>query len=272
MSDFSLLASLFSYQFFQFAILGGVLAGSACATVGVFIVLKKQSMLGEGLAHASFGGIALGLFLGLFPILTALLVSIFTVMAISYMRRQGIAPSDASIAVFLALGFATGLVLISLSGGFSVDLFSYLFGSILTINTTDLAMIILLGLGIILFVLVFYKEIVALCFDENFAKLSGIPVTTFNLVFDVLVAITIVISIKIVGVILVSALIVIPALSALQLNLSFRKTMVVSVAFAAASVLTGIIISAIWGVATSGMIVFTAGAIFVICATYRRLE
>ncbi|MEM3396058.1 MAG: metal ABC transporter permease [Thermoplasmata archaeon] len=271
MSDFSVLASLFSYQFFQFAVLGGILAGSACAMVGVFIVLKKQSMLGDGLAHASFGGIAIGLFLGLLPLLTALLVSILTVLAISYMRRHGIAPSDASIAVFLALGFATGLVLISLSGGFSVDLFSYLFGSILTINAMDLMVIGLLGLTIIIFMLVFYKEIVALCFDENFAKLSGIPVTTFNLVFDVLVAITIVISIKIVGVILVSALVVIPALSALQLNLSFRRTMVASVAIAIVSVITGIITSALVGVATSGMIVFIAGAIFVICAIYKKL-
>ncbi|MEM3445723.1 MAG: metal ABC transporter permease, partial [Thermoplasmata archaeon] len=214
MTDLSTLASLFSYQFFQYAILGGILSAIVCAMIGVFIVLRKQSMLGDGLAHASFGGIALGLFLGLFPLVTALLISLLAVLSISYMRRKGIAPSDASIAVFLALGFATGLVLISLSGGFSVDLFAYLFGSILTINTMDLLLILILGLCIIFFMVLFYKEMVALCFDENFAKLSGIPVTALNLAFDVLVAFTIVISIKIVGVLLVSAMIVLPALSA----------------------------------------------------------
>lgn len=272
MIDLGLLGNLFSYQFFQFAILGGILTSCACALIGVFIVLKKQSLLGDGLAHASFGGIALGLFFGIFPLLTALAVSIGTVIGISYMRQKGIAPSDASIAVFLAFGFATGLVLISLSGGFNVDLFSYLFGSILTIDTNDLLIIVLLGLCIISFLLIFYKEIVAMCFDENFAKLSGIPVASLNIIFDVLVATTIVISIKIVGVILVSALIVIPAISALQLNLSFKRTVLVSVAIGAGSVFTGIIISAIFDIATSGMIVFTAGTIFVITAIYKRLE
>jgi zinc transport system permease protein len=273
MGDISLLdlPMLFSYQFFQFAIIGGILAGIVCAIVGVFIILRKQAMLGDGLAHASFGGIAIGLFLGLLPLVTALIVSIVTVLSISYLRRKGIAPSDTAIAVFLALGFATGLILISLSGGFSVDLFSYLFGSILTIDITDLGIICALSVSIILFLTLFYREMVAITFDEEFAKLSGIPVHVLSPAFDVLVAVTIVLSIKIVGVILVSALIVIPALAALQLGLSFRKTVLASVLFSILSVFSGITLSAVYGLATSGVIVFIAGAIFLITAIYRKL-
>ncbi len=266
------IVTLFTYQFFRYAIIGGILVAGACALIGIFVVLRKQSMLGDGLAHASFGGIALGLFIGVLPLITALLVSIIAVLSISYLKRHGIAPSDASIAVFLALGFATGLVLISLSGGFNVDLFAYLFGSILTIDAGDLFLILILSGVIIVFIAVFYKELVAICFDEQYAKLSGIPVNVLNIVFDILVASTIVISIKIVGVILVSAMIVIPALSALQLNLSFKKTIISSVAFAITSVVIGIMLSAIYGVATSGVIVFTAGAIFLITAIYKKLE
>jgi len=135
------LIELFGYQFFQYALIGGVVAAVACGLVGLFLVLKKEAMIGDGLSHTAFGGIAIGLLAGINPLLTALAVSAVAVLAISYMRRKKIAPSDSAIAIMLALGFSTGLIVISLAGGFNVELFSYLFGSILTIDLTDLAWI-----------------------------------------------------------------------------------------------------------------------------------
>ncbi|MCK4718400.1 MAG: metal ABC transporter permease, partial [Thermoplasmata archaeon] len=198
MSSLSLLdlPDLLSYPFFQYALIGGCLAAVACALVGVFTLLRKEAMIGDGIAHASFGGIALGLYLGIYPIYTALLVSVVFMLAITYLRRKGIAESDAAIGIMLAFGFALGLVIISLSGGFQREIFSYLFGSILTITTQDLMVVGFLTLVVFLFLLFFYKEMLSMTFDEESARLSGIPVNFLSIAFDILVAVTIVLSIK----------------------------------------------------------------------------
>jgi len=263
---------LFEFQFFQNALVGGTIAALACAWVGLFLILRKEAMIGDGIAHTAFGGIALGLFLGVNPILTALLVSILAVLGISYMRRKGLAQSDSAIAVMLAVGFSTGLIIISLAGGFNVELFSFLFGSILTIDQTDLIIVSTLGMSTILILGIFYKELLSMTFDEEGARLMGIPVKPLSLAFNLLVAITIVLSIKVIGVILVVALLVLPGLSALQLNLSFKRTTLVAVAIGIVSMTTGILLSAIYNVASSGVIVFTAAGIFVFTTIYRRLE
>lgn len=262
---------LLSYKFFQFALLGGTIAALACAIVGLFIILRKESMIGDGIAHISFGGVALGLYLGIQPLVTALALSIFSVLVISYMRRKGLAHSDSAIAVMLAVGFSSGLVIISLAGGFNVELFSYLFGSILTIDQMDLLLISLLGASALIFIGVFYKELLSITFDEEASRLMGIPVGALSIAFNVLVAVTIVLSIKVVGMILVVALLVLPGLTALQLNLSFKGTTFASIVFGIISVLAGIFISALYDVATSGIIVFTAVCLYIFAAMYRRL-
>jgi zinc transport system permease protein len=210
--------------------------------------------------------------LGINPILTALLISILAVLGISYMRRRGLAQSDSAIAVMLALGFSTGLIIISLAGGFNVELFSFLFGSILTISQMDLIIVSLLGISTILILGIFYKELLSMTFDEEDARLMGVPVKLLSIAFNLLVAITIVLSIKVIGVILVVALLVLPGLAALQLNLSFRGTTIVAIGFGIISVVTGILLSAIYDLATSGIIVFTAAGFFLFTAIYRRLE
>jgi len=261
---------LMGYQFFQYALVGGIIASVACSVMGLFLVLRKESMIGDGVAHTSFGGIAIGLYLGVYPIYTALVVSILAVMAIQYLRRQGYADSDSAIALMLALGFSTGLIVISLAGGFNVELFSYLFGSILTIDSTDLAVVAILGVVVLGFVGTLYKELLYITFDEDSARIHGIPVGPLSFGFNVLVAFTIVLSIKIIGVILVAALIVIPALSALRLGLTFRRTLLASMAYGVTSVVMGIMLSAVYDVATSGVIVFTAATLFVGTILIRR--
>ncbi|MEM3341849.1 MAG: metal ABC transporter permease, partial [Thermoplasmata archaeon] len=171
---------LLGYQFFQFALIGGIFAALSCSWIGVFVILRKESMIGDGIAHTSFGGIALGLFLNLNPVLTALAVSVASTLGISWLRKKGLARSDSAIAVMLALGFSLGLIIISLAGGFNVELFSYLFGSILTITSSDLLVVILLASVIIIFLTLFNKELLAMTFDEEEARLSGIPVTALS--------------------------------------------------------------------------------------------
>lgn len=239
--------------------------------MGVFLILRKEAMIGDGVAHTAFGGIALGLLLGISPILTALGVSILAVVGIHYMRAKGLATSDSAIAVMLATGFSGGLIIVSIAGGFNVELFSYLFGSILTIDATDLLVVSVLGLATLVFLGIFYKELLSITFDEGASRLMGIPVEPISLSFSILVATTIVLSIKVVGIVLVVALLVLPGLSALQLKLSFRGTTVAAIVFGTLSMVLGVLLSAIYDVATSGVIVFLAVAVFGVTAIYKRL-
>jgi zinc transport system permease protein len=274
MSDLTIfdIPRLLGYQFFQYALMGGIIVAVSCALVGLFLILRKEAMIGDGVAHTAFGGIAIGLYLGIYPILTALIVSVFAVISISYMRRKGLAHSDSAIAVILALGFSTGLIIISLAGGFNVELFGYLFGSILTIDSGDLMVGIALGIITLAFIGLFYKELLSITFDEESSRLMGIPVSFLETSFSILVAVTIVLSIKVIGIILVVALLVLPGLAALQLRMSFKGTTVASIFFGVISVVVGLLLSAIYDVATSGIIIFTAVGIFLFVAAYRKLE
>ena len=263
---------LLGYHFFQNALIGGVVAAVACALIGLFLILRKQAMIGDGLAHTSFGGIALGLMLGINPILTALLFSVLSVLGISYLRRKGIAPSDSAIAVMLALGFSTGLIIISISHGFNVELFSYLFGSILTIDETDLLIVSLLGLFSLIFVGLFHRELLSMTFDEEESRIVGIPTKSLSFTFDLLVATTIVLSIRVIGIVLVVALLVLPGLSALRLDLSFRKTILLTVLLSVVSTVLGIMLSALFDVATSGLVVFSSALCFLLIIGYKRLK
>jgi zinc transport system permease protein len=266
------LLDLFGYQFFQHALIGGIIAAVACGLVGLFLILKKEAMVGDGLSHTAFGGIALGLLLGVNPLLTALGVSVLAVFAISYMRQKKIATSDSAIAVMLALGFSAGLIVISIAGGFNVELFSYLFGSILTIDLMDLAWVSLLGLSVLLFIGFFRRELLSMVFDEEDSRIMGIPTRRLSMVFDLLVAVTIVLSIKVIGTILVVALLVLPGLCALKLNFSFRKTLLATVGFSILGTTIGIMLSAVFNVVTAGVIVFVLVLFFLLTLLYKKLS
>jgi len=267
---FNYILQLLGYRFFQYALLGGSIASLSCALVGLFVILRKESMIGDGVAHVSFGGVAIGLYLNVQPIITTLVVSILAVFGISYMRRKGLADSDSATAVILAVGFSTGLIIISLAGGFNVELFSFLFGSILTIGTGDLVLISVLGVSSLGLITVFNKELLSITFDEQASRLMGVPVGALSAVFNLLVAVTIVLSIKVVGMILVTALLVLPGLTALQLDLGFRRTSFMSVVFGVGNVVIGIFASAVFDVATSGVIVFTLVACFLLVSALKK--
>jgi zinc transport system permease protein len=261
---------MFTYPFVQNGLIGGVAAALICAMLGVFIVLKRASLIGEGVAHLSFGGIAVGLFAGIYPLYTALILSLLGTLAISYLQKKKLVYFETAIGIIFSFGLALGAVLASMSGGFNVDLFSYLFGDILTISSQDLVLIVILTVAVVVFAATFYKELMQLTFDTQGARLSGIPVSTFDAIFNIMTALAVVVSIKIVGSLLVSSLLILPAASALQISNSFRTTMVYSMVIGVMCVIFGLFSSFFYDIATGGAIVLINIALFVIFVALRK--
>jgi zinc transport system permease protein len=260
---------VFQYGFMQRALVAGIMIAIICSVIGTFIVLKRLSMIGDGLAHISLGGIALGLFFGVYPVVSALIFSALSAIGINSLRRAKIY-GDVAIAIFFSAGLAVAVVILSIANGFNVDLFSYLFGSILTVNETDLQ--VMLGLGIFTLgaVVIFYKELFYITFDEISARASGIPVEKLNTLLVVLTAITVVISLKIVGILLVSSLLVVPVATSLQISRNFKGTILISIIFAILSVVVGLIISFYFNLASGGAIVLTSVIVFLIVMIYKN--
>jgi len=271
MIDLSDLTDMLAQTFIQRAFIGGVCAALLCSILGVFIVLRRASLIGEGVAHLSFGGIAVGLFFAIYPLYSALILSLLGIFAISFLQRRKIVYAETAIGILFSFGLALGAVLSSISGGFNVDLFSYLFGSILTISTADLILILLLTAIVLVFISVFFKELMHMTFDEQGARLSEVPTAWLDLVFNIIIALTVVVSIKIVGTLLVSSFLIIPAASSLQLSKSFKGTVRLSIALSMLAVLVGLMLSIVFDVATGGAIVLVSVAIFVICVLCKNL-
>jgi zinc transport system permease protein len=268
--DLSDITWMLSQGFFQRALIGGVCAAVLCSLLGVFIVLRRQSLIGEGVSHLAFGGIAAGLFFSIYPLYMALVFALFGTIAISMLQRRKIVYSETAIGILFSLGLALGAVLASLAGGFNVDLFGYLFGSILTVSEGDLIFVLVLAAVVLGFALVFYKELLHMTFDEPGARLAGVPVPQMEMVFNIVVALTVVISIKIVGSLLVSSLLIIPAASAMQLSRSFKGTMVGGVIFSIVAVIDGLLVSFFYDVAAGGAIVLISVVIFALCVVMKR--
>ena len=252
-----------SYGFMQKALIAGIAVGLICSFMGTFLVLRRYSLFGDGIAHVAFGGISVGLFLGVFPLWTAFIVSIFGGLGLQKLRQSTKISGDSAVAVVLVSGLAVGVILVSSSGGFSVDLFSFLFGSILLISQEDTIMILALSAGIIATLTIMQKQFLHLTFNEEQAKLAGMRTTLLNYAFVVLASITVVTSMRLVGILLISALIVIPNITAMQFGKGFKKTVFISMSISVISVVSGILLSYSFNVAPSGTIVVIAVGILV---------
>ena len=252
-----------SYTFMQKALIAGIAVGLICSFMGTFLVLRRYSLFGDGIAHVAFGGISVGLFLGVFPLWTAFIVSIFGGLGLQKLRQSTKISGDSAVAVVLVSGLAVGVILVSASGGFSVDLFSFLFGSILLISNEDTIMILGISAGIIATLTIMQKQFLHLTFNEEQAKLVGLRTTLLNYAFVVLASITVVTSMRLVGVLLISALIVIPNISAMMFGKGFKKTVIISMSISVISVVSGILVSYFLNVAPSGTIVVIAVGILV---------
>ena len=246
---------ILTYTFMHRALISGIAIAILCSVIGLFLVLRRYSLFGDALAHSSFGGIALGLFAGVYPLWTAYGVSILSALIITKIKDRYNISGDASIAVLLSSGIAAGLVIISFSGGFSIDIFSFLFGSILLISVNDTVLILALTGGILIVILLLYRQILYSTFNEEQAKVSGIPVEKINYLIIFMAGLTVVTSIQLVGVLLISALFVIPNVTAIMYGRGFRQTAIISISFSVFSVLTGILISYIFDITPAGTIV-----------------
>ncbi|MBO49078.1 MAG: zinc ABC transporter permease [Candidatus Nitrosopelagicus sp.] len=247
----------------QKALIAGVAVGIICSFMGTFLVLRRYSLFGDGIAHVAFGGISVGLFLGVFPLWTAFIVSIFGGLGLQKLRQSTKISGDSAVAVVLVSGLAVGVILVSSSGGFSVDLFSFLFGSILLISNEDTIMILAISAGIIATLTIMQKQFLHLTFNEEQAKLVGLRTTLLNYAFVVLASITVVTSMRLVGILLISALIVIPNITAMMFGKGFKKTVFISMSISVISVVSGILVSYFLNVAPSGTIVVIAVGILV---------
>ena len=253
---------ILEFGFMQRALITGLAVAVTCSVIGLFLVLRRQSLFGDAISHVAFGGIAIGLFINLYPIWTAFIVSIFGALGITKLRESTKIPPDSAIAVLLTSGLAVGVVLIGLAGGFTLDLYSFLFGSILLVSPQDTLTILVLSAAVLSIISVIYRKLLYVTFDEEQAKVSGIQVTNLNYLFIVLASITVITSIRLVGVLLISSLVVIPNITAIMFGKGFKKTLLISFLIAVYSVLGGIIISYYLNLAPGGTIVLMSIATF----------
>jgi zinc transport system permease protein len=262
---------ILQFAFMQRALITGTAVAITCSIIGLFLVLRRQSLFGDAMSHVAFGGIALGIFMNMYPIWTAFIVSVLAALGITKLKDSAKIPSDSAIAVLLSSGLALGVVLISLSNGFNLDLFSFLFGSILLVGFQDEITVLILDVAIISIVVFLYKKLMYITFNEEQAKVSGLDVTKMNYLFIVLASITVITSIRLVGVLLISSLIVIPNVTAMLFGKGFRKTAIISILVALCSVEIGIMLSYIWNVAPGGTIVLTSITIFIFTISIKSI-
>ena len=253
---------ILTYAFMQRAIVSGIAISLMCSVIGLFLVLRKQSLFGDALAHAAFGGIAAGLFLNVYPLWTAFVVSVSSALALTKIKQKFQISSDATVAILLSSGLAMGVILISLAKGFTVNLFSFLFGSILLVSLQNTLLILALCGTILVIILSLYRRLVYVTFSEEQAKVSGIPVDKMNYLFVAIAAITVVSSMQLVGILLTSSLIVVPNVTAILFSRGFKQTAILSMSFAVFSSVVGILSSYVFNVAPSGMIVLISIIMF----------
>jgi zinc transport system permease protein len=252
---------MFEYLFMQKALIAGLAIAISAALLGTSLVLRRNSMIGDGLSHVSFGAIAIAVALGLAPLAVAIPVAILTSILLLSLNEKHKVGGDSAIAVISAVSLAAGVVAVSLSGT-NIDINSYMFGSILALSNENLILSLALLAITIVFFVKFYQKIFALTFDETFARAIGIKVKTLNIAFAALSSVVIVLGMKLLGVLLISSLIVFPNISAKYLTKSFRGLTIMSVCFAAAAFVLGLILSYLLNIPTGASVVLVNFAIF----------
>lgn len=264
------LADFLRYEFIQRAAVAGSFIALSCALLGVFLVLRRLSLIGDGLAHVTFGSVALGLLLKTSPVYVSIPVVMASSIGILKLTERAKIHGDAAIGIVSAVGIAAGVLLASMAGGFNVDLFSYLFGSILAISKAEVIISIILSVSVIFVTTFFYNDLFSLTFDEEFARVSGVRVKRINTILVMLTAITVVLAMRIVGIMLISALLILPAVTAFQLTKGFKTTIVIASLISVMSVILGIFTSIIIDTPTGATIVIVNFIFFMLAFTYKK--
>lgn len=251
------LAELFTYGFFRNAMLSALLMSVTCGIIGTYIVSRRMVFITGGITHASFGGIGLGYFLGIPPLAGAAAFAVLAALATENLTRRKILRNDSVIAIMWSLGMALGIIFVYLTPGYAPNLMSYLFGSIITVNSTDLWLMLALALGVSAFFIIFYRPILYISFDELFARTRGFPVMLLNYILIVLVALTVVLSIRIAGIILVLSILTIPQNIANLFTNRFSTIMISSILIGFLGSFLGLVISYFLDIPSGATIIFT---------------
>jgi len=262
------LCDILNYEFIRRAIAAGIMIAAVSSILGVFLVLRRFSLIGDGLAHVTFGSVAVVMLIGVSPMfitLAALPLVMLSSLAILKLTHSKRIQSDAAIGIVSSIGIATGIILVSLSNGYNVDLFSYLFGNILTVTQTEFFLSIIVFITVATTVIIFYDDLLAVTFDEELARTMGIKTKRINIILFVLTAVAAVLAMKVAGIMLVSAMLILPPLIALQLSLNFKMTIIAALFFSILSVICGIITAFLLNLPAGGTIViFNIGFLFLI--------
>lgn len=251
------LIALFNFSFFQNAFLAAFIASITCGIIGTYIVSRRIVFISGGITHASFGGIGMGYYFGFDPIAGAIAFGILSALGIEFFTKKADLREDSAIAMLWSLGMALGVIFIFLTPGYAPNLMSYLFGNILTVSKGELIYLLILAVFVIGFFMFFYRMIIFVSFDEEFALTNNAPVRLFNALLISLVALTIVLNIRVVGIILVMSLLTIPQAIANLFTKRFDIMMVYSIVFGFIGSLTGLALSYIYDIPSGAAIIFT---------------
>lgn len=250
------LENIFAYDFLVNAFVASILSGITCGIVGCYVVARRKVFLSSGITHASFGGLGIALYAGLNPILGALLFAIISSVGIEYASRRGGVREDSAVGIIWSVGMAIGALFMSLRPGYATDLTSYLFGNILLVDNRDIVWLALLTLFVVIGAIIWLRRIMFIAFDEDFARSQAVSVTAVSYLMAIIIAITIVLSIKVMGIILLLSLTTIPVVIANSLTKDYRKIAILSATIAVVGNIAGFLLSYHYDIPTGSCIIF----------------
>jgi zinc transport system permease protein len=263
---------MFESEFMRLAFAAGAVIGVLAPAVGFFLVQRRMSLIGDGIGHVAFAGVALGLLLDISPILAALAAAVAGGIAIEWLRARRHAAGDQALALVFYTGIAAGVVLISLAGSLNVNIFQYLFGSILTVTREDVAVVCGLGAAGLATIALLYRALSGVVLDEEGARVAGIPVARLNVALAILAAVTVALSMRIVGVLLIAALMVLPVSAGMRIAWSMLSALMLSLAIGLASMLAGLTLAYYADLPPGGTIVLVAAASVLVAMLGGRLR
>lgn len=250
------------FTFMQRAIIAAAAVGVAAPSIGVYLVHRRLSLMGDGIGHVAFTGVAVGLFAGILPVLSALVAAVLGAVVIELLRERGRTAGDVALALVFYGGIAGGALFVSLSGSAGASVLPYLFGSVLIVGNRDLLLVALASVVVVGITALLHKELFAVTYDEEVARVSGLPVRRYNLLVAITAAVTVAVTMRVVGILLVSAMLVLPVAAVQQTTNSFRATVVRSSMLGVAVTVAGLILAFYMDAAPGATIVLTAIAAF----------
>lgn len=273
------ITDLLRYEFWRYAFIGGLLTSLVCSVLSIYVVLRRMAFIGQGISHSAFGGIALGIYLfaghpystvGIYA--TALIFCILVAWFIAGTTREGTISEDSAIGIFLVVSMAIGIIFFKAARGYNQDAMSYLFGSVLALSKTELWIIVALAIVVLVPLFAFQKEFIFYAFDQRMARVAGVPVVFLHYLLLTLLSVTIVISTRLVGLVLVSAFLVLPAATAQLLTERLRTFIASSIALGVCCTLCGLIISSLVDIPAGAAIVLTQFAVFLSALGWQRVR